>query len=146
MELDKIWGITMGCPQARCQDSVTGGGGRNKFWGGTRNLFMWIWEGHGSREIYPSLDQMHKVKTKKQVKTGFSSRKQMISLPPKKGLHWNSKSFSGRNQKFKRFFRPKTGDLQKKKKKVFTEILRVFLAEIRNSNVFSSRKQVISKK
>ena len=27
-----------------------------------------------------------------------------------------SKGFSGRNRKFKRFFRPKTGDLQKKKK------------------------------
>ena len=26
----------------------------------------------------------------------------------------NSEGFSGRNQKFKRFFRPKTGDLQKK--------------------------------
>ena len=28
-----------------------------------------------------------------------------------------SKGFSGRNRKFKRFFRPKAGDLQKKKKK-----------------------------
>ena len=28
----------------------------------------------------------------------------------------NSKGFSGRNHKFKRFFRPKTGDLQKKKR------------------------------
>ena len=33
--------------QARRQDSVTGGG-RNKFWGGTRSLFVWIQEGHGS--------------------------------------------------------------------------------------------------
>ena len=32
------------------------------------------------------------------------------------------------------------------KKKIFTEILRDFLAEIRNSNSFSGRKQVISKK
>ena len=29
----------------------------------------------------------------------------------------NSKGFFGRNQKFKRFFRPKPGDLKKKKKK-----------------------------
>ena len=32
----------------------------------------------------------------------------------KKGLRQNPKTFSGRNHKFKRFFRPKTGDLQKK--------------------------------
>ena len=53
----------------------------------------------------------------------------------------------GESQKFKGIFRPKTGDLQKKKKKnVFTEIQRDFAAEIRNSNSFSGRKQVISKK
>ena len=40
----------------------------------------------------------------------------------------NSEGFSGRNQKFERFFRPKAGDLQKKK--VFTEIQRDFPAEI----------------
>ena len=40
-------------------------------------------------------------------------------------------------------FRLKTGDL---KKKVFTEILRDFPAQIRNSNGFSGQKQVISKK
>ena len=46
----------------------------------------------GAREIYPSrLDQINKVRSKK------------------------SKGFSGQNRKFKRFFRPKTGDLQKKK-------------------------------
>ena len=47
--------------------------------------------GTGAREIYPSLDQMSKVRSK------------------------DSKRFSGRNRKFKRFFRPKTGDLQKKR-------------------------------
>ena len=46
--------------------------------------------GTGAREIYPSLDEINKVKSKK------------------------SKGFSCRNRKFKRFFRPKTGDLQKK--------------------------------
>ena len=45
----------------------------------------------GAREIYPSLDQINKVRSK------------------------TSKGFSGRNRKFKRFFRPKSGDLQKKK-------------------------------
>ena len=49
--------------------------------------------GTGAREIYPSLDQINKVRSKK------------------------SKGFSGRNRKFKRFFRPKTGYHQKKKKK-----------------------------
>ena len=47
--------------------------------------------GTGALEIHPSLDEMNKVRSKK------------------------SKGFSGRNRKFKRFFRPKTGDLQKKK-------------------------------
>ena len=48
----------------------------------------------------------------------------------------NWDGFFGRNRKFKRFFRPKTGDLQKKKT-VFTEIETDFSAEIRNSNGFS---------
>ena len=41
----------------------------------------------------------------------------------------------------KGFFRPKAGGLQKKKKKVFTEIEADFSAEIRNSKVFSTQKQ-----
>ena len=51
-------------------------------------------------------------------------------------------------QKFKRFFRPKSGGLQKKKKKkkVFTKIESDFSAEIRNSNVFFAQNQVVSKK
>ena len=105
--------------QARRQNSVTGGGDRNKFWGG-HEKFTYV-NSRGPREIYPSLDQMNKVKTK------------------------DSKGFSGRNQKFKLFFRPKTGDLQKKKKKVFTEILSDFPAEIRNSNAFSGPNQVKKK-
>ena len=44
------------------------------------------------------------------------------------------------------FFRPKTGGLHKKKKKVFTEIETDFSAKIGNSNVFSAQKQVVSKK
>ena len=77
--------------QPRRQVSVTGGN-KNKFWG-AREVYLCEFErGTGAPEIYPSLDQMNKVKTK------------------------NSEAFSDRNQKFKRFFRPKTGDLQTKKK------------------------------
>ena len=48
-------------------------------------------------------------------------------------------------QKFKGFFRPKLGDLQKKKK-VFAKIQSDFSAEIRNSKVFSVQNEVIKKK
>ena len=65
-----------------------GGGGRNKFWGGTSSLFCV--NSRGAREIYPSLDKLNKVRSK------------------------DSNGFSGPNRKFKHFFRPKTGDLQKK--------------------------------
>ena len=51
------------------------------------------------------------------------------------------------SRKFKAFFRPKLGDLQKKKKKkVFAKIQSDFSAEIQNSNLFSAQNQVISKK
>ena len=43
----------------------------------------------------------------------------------KKGLHQNWDWFFGRNRKFKRFFRPKSGGLQKKKKKRFSPKLRL---------------------
>ena len=43
-------------------------------------------------------------------------------------LHRNWEWFFSRNQKFERFFRPKSGDLQKKKK-VFADIERGFSAE-----------------
>ena len=77
--------------QARRQDSVTGGAEIN--FGGAREVYLCEFErGTGAREINPILDQMNKVKTK------------------------DSKGFSGQNRKFKRFFRPKTGDLQKKKR------------------------------
>ena len=48
------------------------------------------------------------------------------------------------SRKFKQFFRPKSGGLQKKK--VFTEIEIDFLAEIGNSNNFFAQNQVVSKK
>ena len=60
--------------------------------GGAREVYLCEFErGTGAREIYPGLDQMNKEKTK------------------------DSKEFSGRNWEFKRFFRLKTGDLQKKR-------------------------------
>ena len=71
----------------------------------------------------------------------------MISKNEKNGLRRIPKAFSGRNHKFKRFFRPKSDDLQKKKKektkktKDFAEIRRLFLAAITNSNVFSGQKK-----
>ena len=44
---------------------------------------------------------------------------------------------SWKDRKFKGFFRPKLGDLQKKK--AFAKIQSDFLAEIQNSNVFSAQ-------
>ena len=76
--------------QARRQDSVTGGAEIN--FGGAREVYLCEFErGTGAQEIYPSLDQMNKVKIK------------------------DSKGFSHRNWELKRFFRPKTSDLQKKR-------------------------------
>ena len=44
----------------------------------------------------------------------------------KKGLRGNPKAFSGRNRKFKRFFRPKTGDLRKIRSSPKSKIQTVF--------------------
>ena len=62
------------------------------------------------------------------------------------GFSENSDEISRKARKFEGFFRPKSGGLQKKKKKVFAEIVSDFSAEIRNSKVFSAQKQVVSKK
>ena len=49
--------------QARHQDSVTGGADIN--FEGEREVYLCEFErGTGAREIYPSLDQMNKVKNK----------------------------------------------------------------------------------
>ena len=57
-------------------------------------------------------------------------------LQKKKGFHQNSKVFFRPELEIQGFFsRPNTGDLQTNKKKIFTEIQRVFPAEIRNSRV-----------
>ena len=63
--------------------------------------------------------------------------------------HGLSRNLSSRKaRKFQHFFLPKSGGLQKKrkKKKVSTEIVTDFSAEIGNSNVFSAQNQVVSKK
>ena len=71
----------------------------------------------------------------------------------KKGLHRNSKGFSGRNQKFKGLFpaeiknsRVFFGRMQviSKKKRSPPKFKRVFPAEIRNLRFFFGRMQVIS--
>ena len=86
-----------------------GGGGRNKFWGGTRSLFCV--NSRGAREIYPSLDQIIKVGSKM------------------------SKGFSGRNRKFKCFFRSKTGDLQKKKRSSSQKRHKIWCQSTKNTNL-----------
>ena len=61
------------------------------------------------------------------------------------GLSENWDDISRKARKFERFFRSKSGGLQKTKK-VFTEIETDFSAEIGNSNVFSAQNKVVSKK
>ena len=54
----------------------------------------------------------------------------------KKGLRQNSEWFFGQNPKFKRFFRPKLGDLQKKKKGLRQNSGRFFFQNFASSNVW----------
>ena len=61
------------------------------------------------------------------------------------GLHENCDEISRKPRKFKGFFRPKSGVLQKKKK-VFTDFETDFSAEISNSKLFFPQIQVVSKK
>ena len=85
-----FFALTVHLTQARRQDSVTGRV-EIKFGGLEKYVLCEFERGTGAQEIYPSLDQINKVKRK------------------------DSKGFSAQNRKFKRFFRPKTGDLKKKK-------------------------------
>ena len=50
-----------------------------------------------------------------EIQRFFSAENQVFSKK-KKGLHWNWEWFFGRNPKFKGFFRPNSGVLQKKKR------------------------------
>ena len=61
-------------------------------------------------------------------------------------LSENCDGISGKPRKFNRYPSPKTGGLQKTKKKVFIKIEFDFSAKIENSNVFSAQKQVSKKK
>ena len=103
---------------------MTGGGEAEINFGGARvGYFCEFERGTGAREIYPSVDQTNKVKTKKKViQRNFPAKIR------------NLNSFSDRKL------------VTTKKKKVCTEIQRDFPPEIRNLNGFSDRKQVISKK
>ena len=73
--------------QARRQDSVTGGAEIN--FGGAREVDLCEFErGTGAREIYPSLEQTNKVKTKDTAEIRnsncLSGPKQMISKQKKR--------------------------------------------------------------
>ena len=76
----------------------------------------------GAREIYPSLDQINKVRSK------------------------TSKGFSGRNWKFKRFFRPKSGDLHKEKKRSSLKLQGVFRPKSEFQAVFLAKTTCSPKK
>ena len=106
--------------QARSQDLEKGGGAILKEWEKCKRPWP---------ELSLFLNQFHtvcpKIETKFLGKLGnskvFSAQNQVVSKQKKKGLHRNWDWFFGRNRKFKRFFRPKSGALQIKKK-VFNEI------------------------
>ena len=109
----------MSLTQARRQDSVTGGAEIN--FGGARAVyFVWIREEHGGTRNLSQSGSSEQGE-KQRFKGIFRPKSQIQALFPaenrwslkKKGLHWNCKGFYTRNRKFKQFFRPKTGDLQK---------------------------------
>ena len=114
--------------QARHQDSVTRGADIN-FEGHEKFICVNSRGARGNEKFIPVWIKWTRWRTKIQrdfpaeIRNSnvFSGRKQVIPPPPKKGLHWNCKGFSGRNRESKRFFRPKTSDIKKKekKKKVF---------------------------
>ena len=66
----------------------------------------------------------------------FSAQNQVFSKKKKKGLLWNWEWFFGRNPKFKGFFRPKSGVLQKKKKKRSSPKLRLIFRPISQIQTF----------
>ena len=131
--------------QARRQDSVTGGG-RNKYWGGTRSLFCVNSRGARGRENFIPVwikwtrwgAKSRIFRPKSEIQAVFLAKNRWS---PKKKR--SSLKLQGIFRPKSEIFRPKTGDLQKKK--VFTEIAREFPAEIGNSSGFSGQKQVLSK-
>ena len=59
----------------------------------------------------------------------------------KNNLRRNPKAFSGRNQKFKRFFRPNTGDLKKEGLRRNPKVFSGRNQKFKNLNSFSGQKQ-----
>ena len=131
------WRHTRG--QARSQDLKKGGG---LFWKSEktandldRNFHCsWIRITRFIRKLRRNFSENSEIQTLFQPKTRWSP-----PPPKKKGLHQNWGGFFGQNRKFRRFFSPKTSDLQNKKKKVFTEIEPDFSAKIGKSNAISGR-------
>ena len=71
---------------------------------------------HKTSKIRMSSPKLRVIfRPKSEIQTFFSPK--LRWSPKKKGLHRNWEWFFGRDRKFKRFFRPKSGGLQKKKKK-----------------------------
>ena len=67
--------------QAQRQDSVTGGAEIN--FGGAREVYLFEFErGTGAREIYSSMDQTNKVKTKKK-RSAFQKFPQIVVIVSK---------------------------------------------------------------
>ena len=99
--------------QARSQDLEKGGG---LFWKSEKcanhldSNFHWTWISFRRfvRKLRRNFSESSEIQR-------FFSPKIRCS-PKKKGLHWNWEWFFGRNPKFKDFFRPKSGVLQRKKK------------------------------
>ena len=101
----KIWiyqnNVVKNHGQGRRQLREIGGGGEIKIRGA--KLFHYSWIG-----LRRSFSKNQVISKKKGLRQSFSGQNQMIPPPPpKKGLRRNRKAFSGRNHKFKRFFRPK---------------------------------------
>ena len=83
------------------------------------------------------------VRPKSEIQTFFPPK---IRWSPKKGLHRNWDWFFGQNRKFERFFRPKSGGLQKKKNRSLPKLRLIFRPKSEVRTFFSAQNQVVSKK
>ena len=104
--------------QARSQDLEKGGG---LFWKSEKcandldSNFHWSWISFRRfvRNLRRNVSESSEIQSFFPPKIRWSP----IKKKKKKGLRQNSEWFFGRNPKFKGFFCPKSGDLQKKKEK-----------------------------
>ena len=87
------------------------GGAYINFGGHEKFILCEFERGTRAREIFPSLDEINYVRSKK------------------------SKGFFCRNRKFKRFFRRKTGDLQKKKRSSSQKRHKIWCQSTKNTNL-----------